>query len=75
MLLSQYHVCGDPVKGKRETNRSAFSSRLPWLAYSVQGSFTASMPAVEVSNVTMCFGKQVAVDDLSLSVPEGAVYW
>jgi ABC-type multidrug transport system ATPase subunit len=33
------------------------------------------MPAVEISNVTKCFGKQVAVDDLSLSVPEGAVFW
>ena len=75
MLSSQFHVCGDPVKGKREANRCAFSSRLPWLAYSVQGSFTAFMSAVEISNVTKCFGKQVAVDDLSLSVPEGAVFW
>lgn len=33
-----------------------------------------SMPAVEISNVTKSFGGQVAVNALSLSVPEGAVY-
>lgn len=30
--------------------------------------------AVELRNVTKTFGQQVAVDDLSLSVPEGTVY-
>jgi ABC-2 type transport system ATP-binding protein len=30
--------------------------------------------AVELANVTKTFGKQVAVDDLSLNVPEGCVY-
>src|SRR5678810_1500999 len=32
------------------------------------------MPAVEISNVTKSFGRQKAVDDLSLAVPEGSVY-
>ena len=32
------------------------------------------MPAVEVSSVTKTFGEITAVDDLSLSVPEGVVY-
>lgn len=32
------------------------------------------MPAVELSNVTKTYGSQVAVDSLSLAVPEGSVY-
>ena len=32
------------------------------------------MPAVEISSVTKTFGSVTAVDDLSLVVPEGAVY-
>ncbi|MGH9645534.1 MAG: ABC transporter ATP-binding protein [Bryobacteraceae bacterium] len=32
------------------------------------------MPAVEISNVTKTFGDVVAVDNLSLTVPEGSVY-
>lgn len=30
--------------------------------------------AVEIDNVTKCFGSHVAVDDLSLRVPEGCIY-
>ncbi|MBC8106643.1 MAG: ATP-binding cassette domain-containing protein [Anaerolineae bacterium] len=33
-----------------------------------------SMAAVELANVRKTYGKQVAVDDLSLAVPEGSVY-
>lgn len=32
------------------------------------------MNAVELHNVTKTFGKQIAVDDLSLAVPDGSVY-
>ena len=32
------------------------------------------MPAIEVSGVTKTFGETTAVDDLTLAVPEGAVY-
>src|SRR5436190_15046129 len=32
------------------------------------------MNAVELQNVTKSFGRQIAVDDLSLSVPTGSVY-
>src|SRR6188508_2386971 len=32
------------------------------------------MGAIELINVTKSFGPQVAVDDLSLAVPEGSVY-
>src|SRR5215213_349773 len=32
------------------------------------------MPAVELSNVSKSFSGQTAVDELSLSVPEGSVY-
>ena len=32
------------------------------------------MPAVEISNVTKTFGDVTAVDNLSLTVPEGSVY-
>lgn len=32
------------------------------------------IPAVEIQNVTKTFGPQVAVDDLSLTVPEGSIY-
>ena len=32
------------------------------------------MPAVEISNVRKTYGAQVAVDSLSLAVPEGSVY-
>jgi len=32
------------------------------------------MPAIELENITKTFGKHVAVDALSLSVPEGSVY-
>jgi ABC-2 type transport system ATP-binding protein len=32
------------------------------------------MNTVEIQNVTKTFGKQVAVDDLSLEVPQGSVY-
>jgi ABC-2 type transport system ATP-binding protein len=32
------------------------------------------MPAVQINHVTKTFGHQVAVDDLSLEVPEGTVY-
>src|SRR3984893_13400898 len=32
------------------------------------------MDAIQVSNVTKTFGNVTAVDDLSLTVPEGAVY-
>ena len=32
------------------------------------------MPAVELSNVSKTFGRLTAVDELSLAVPEGAVY-
>jgi ABC-2 type transport system ATP-binding protein len=32
------------------------------------------MPAVELHNVTKSFGPQVAVNDLTLAVPEGSVY-
>jgi ABC-2 type transport system ATP-binding protein len=32
------------------------------------------MPAIELVNVTKTYGTQVAVDDLSLAVPEGCVY-
>jgi ABC-2 type transport system ATP-binding protein len=32
------------------------------------------MPAVLLENVTKTFGKRIAVDDLSLQVPEGTVY-
>src|SRR5450759_1279774 len=32
------------------------------------------MPAVEISSVTKTFGEVTAVDDLSLSVPEGSVF-
>jgi ABC-2 type transport system ATP-binding protein len=34
----------------------------------------ARMNAVEIKNVTKCFGPLVAVHDLSLSVPQGSVY-
>ena len=32
------------------------------------------MPAVEIHNVTKSFGEQIAVNDLTLAVPEGSVY-
>jgi len=32
------------------------------------------MDAVEINNVTKTFGKHVAVDDLSLTVPQGSIY-
>jgi len=32
------------------------------------------MPAVEISSVTKTFGSVTAVDDLTLTVPEGSVY-
>src|SRR3954447_3320437 len=32
------------------------------------------VPAVEIDRVTKTFGPQVAVDDLSLTVPEGSIY-
>jgi len=32
------------------------------------------MDAVEIRNVTKCFGEMTAVDDLTLTVPEGSVY-
>ena len=32
------------------------------------------MPAVEINDVTKTFGDVTAVDNLSLSVPEGSVY-
>ena len=32
------------------------------------------MDAVQISNVTKTFGPVTAVDDLSLTIPEGAVY-
>jgi len=32
------------------------------------------MPAVQIQQVTKTFGEHVAVDDLTLSVPEGAIY-
>lgn len=32
------------------------------------------MPAVQLDHVTKSFGAQIAVDDLSLAVPEGSVY-
>src|SRR4051794_3682119 len=34
----------------------------------------ATVNAVELQNVTKSFGRQIAVDDLSLSVPTGSVY-
>ena len=35
---------------------------------------TYSNTAIEITNVTKTFGKHVAVDELSLSVPQGSVY-
>src|SRR4051794_1899797 len=32
------------------------------------------MNAIEISGVTKCFGETTAVDDLTLAVPQGAVY-
>ncbi|MBZ5586455.1 MAG: ATP-binding cassette domain-containing protein, partial [Acidobacteriia bacterium] len=32
------------------------------------------MPAIQVENVTKTFADTVAVDDVSLTVPKGAVY-
>jgi len=43
-------------------------------AQSPRGAGSADMNVVEIENVTKTFGRQVAVNNLSLNVPEGSIY-
>ena len=56
---------------KKGTIQTQFARSLE-LEFAFQGE--ATMDTVEMKNVTKTFGKHVAVDDLSLTVPQGSIY-
>src|SRR5436305_7975328 len=64
---------GSPANEEaRDRSASTMAGAIPVLRC-ISGS-NSPMPAVELHNVTKTFGPQLAVNDLTLAVPEGSVY-